>query len=155
MQSCPICLEDLSGADTPLLPCGHGGHALCLIGWFRRGVSSCPVCREELDSDSSDTSETTRGISVGALIRELRIRGRRKGAPRRLQTLLAELSSKRKDLARSRRLREQCANENRPVLATYSRAARRVRTSNANLTQIIHKVITYGLHHDLLERMLE
>jgi len=39
-----VCLQDDASAATTL-PCGHAFHVSCIIDWFRRGRSACPVCR--------------------------------------------------------------------------------------------------------------
>lgn len=54
-EQCAVCQED---ASDHRLSCGHSFHASCIIDWFRRGESTCPVCRDRggvpLEDDSSE-----------------------------------------------------------------------------------------------------
>ena len=37
------------------LPCNHGFHADCLVGWFLQGSVTCPYCRRRFGNESSDS----------------------------------------------------------------------------------------------------
>ena len=43
-DTCPICLEPLL-EETPILPCGHAGHRLCLRQWIFQ-QPKCPFCNQ-------------------------------------------------------------------------------------------------------------
>lgn len=47
-MECPICQEGLD--DSHDLECGHTFHTNCIVAWFRSGKASCPVCRDEQNS---------------------------------------------------------------------------------------------------------
>jgi hypothetical protein len=57
--SCSICLEDWCKSDTVHeLPCGHPYHSHCLAKWLEQDYR-CPVCRYELDRQSSTDSHVS------------------------------------------------------------------------------------------------
>ena len=44
-MTCPICLEGLGACHA--LECGHEFHAECIVGWFRSGKNTCPLCKDK------------------------------------------------------------------------------------------------------------
>ena len=46
-DACSICNDDLATRIAHALPCGHAFHVQCIIDWFRRGRSDCPLCRDD------------------------------------------------------------------------------------------------------------
>ena len=57
--SCGICQEAYGDSGShggkKVLPCNHGFHADCLVGWFLQGTVSCPYCRRYFGNESSDS----------------------------------------------------------------------------------------------------
>ena len=57
--SCGICQEAYGEAGShggkKVLPCNHGFHADCLVGWFLQGTVNCPYCRRHFGNESSDS----------------------------------------------------------------------------------------------------
>ena len=50
-MDCAICQEScFEYGPTHKLECGHTFHTNCIVGWFRSGQKSCPICRDEIDS---------------------------------------------------------------------------------------------------------
>ena len=53
-DKCTVCLENLKRGDKMRqLPCFHYLHSECLVGWFTRGNTVCPVCRYEVKFNKS------------------------------------------------------------------------------------------------------
>ena len=50
-MDCAICQESLEYGHTHKLECGHEFHANCIVSWFRSGPKSCPICRDESNSN--------------------------------------------------------------------------------------------------------
>ncbi|KAL4993583.1 hypothetical protein BDV10DRAFT_178846 [Aspergillus recurvatus] len=52
-ETCLFCLDKL-GPDSCYrrLACNHHFHSPCINDWVRRGGNSCPLCRQDLGSDS-------------------------------------------------------------------------------------------------------
>ena len=49
-EKCPVCLEELKrGVMMRELPCHHYLHSECLVGWFTKGNTVCPMCRYEVN----------------------------------------------------------------------------------------------------------
>ena len=49
-EKCPVCLEELKrGVMMRALPCHHYLHSECLVGWFTKGNTVCPMCRYEVN----------------------------------------------------------------------------------------------------------
>jgi len=44
-NQCPVCYTDIGNESHYTLECNHMFHTECAIQWFRRGNSSCPLCR--------------------------------------------------------------------------------------------------------------
>ena len=70
---CTICLDQLSGRDVSVLPCGHTFHSCCIMSnVISTGSLKCPNCREALvagpseesDSDSDSESSTEEQIEM-------------------------------------------------------------------------------------------
>ncbi|KAJ7951424.1 RING-H2 finger protein-like protein [Quillaja saponaria] len=57
---CAVCLSDLvQGEKARLLPkCNHGFHVDCIDMWFQ-SHSTCPLCRNPVASESSDSNAST------------------------------------------------------------------------------------------------
>jgi len=48
---CPICLSKIfKNATTTETPCGHRYHRHCLDRWLRRGSTTCPTCRGQIQN---------------------------------------------------------------------------------------------------------
>ena len=59
---CSICLEDYNlGEEVRKVPCGslHLFHGECLFAWLQI-KKTCPMCREQLKLDKSDSSQNSR-----------------------------------------------------------------------------------------------
>lgn len=44
-NQCPVCYTEIGNDSNYTLECNHTFHTECAIQWFRRGNSSCPLCR--------------------------------------------------------------------------------------------------------------
>lgn len=72
-HTCSICLETCSTRDCLVkLPCQHTFHEDCILEWFRQ-KSICPICRKQVEMESSPTtlqirvrvsSQTTETITI-------------------------------------------------------------------------------------------
>ena len=61
MALCAVCLDACEeGGDrgSHTLPCGHVFHAGCIVSWFRRLNTTCPVCRQEEEDTTSSEEES-------------------------------------------------------------------------------------------------
>ena len=44
---CCICLDTMNESNqTHILSCEHKYHTECIIDWFRKGKSHCPLCND-------------------------------------------------------------------------------------------------------------
>ncbi|XP_069622750.1 E3 ubiquitin-protein ligase RNF181 [Ranitomeya imitator] len=54
---CPVCLLEFEEDETVRqLPCEHLFHSACILPWLGK-TNSCPLCRDELLTDSSEYEE--------------------------------------------------------------------------------------------------
>jgi hypothetical protein len=56
---CVVCQEEVPADSGHSLSCSHSFHTDCIVGWFRRGENSCPVCRDTGSSQQSDAESAT------------------------------------------------------------------------------------------------
>jgi hypothetical protein len=55
VKECSICCEEFQVGEPVLkLLCRHAYHASCVLGWFKNGKTSCPLCRVDLDTGKDD-----------------------------------------------------------------------------------------------------
>jgi hypothetical protein len=54
---CPICLSNVLAKDKTTTACNHTFHQKCLDRWLRRGSSSCPFCRHQLENPFARRSQ--------------------------------------------------------------------------------------------------
>ena len=53
IEDCPICLENVSEADSNTSSCGHRFHDQCLTTWLMTS-NTCPMCRTNLDETETE-----------------------------------------------------------------------------------------------------
>lgn len=61
-EKCAICLvpnENLDGQKFLKLPCNHEFHDTCILPWLEK-TNSCPMCRQEMKTDSPEYEESKR-----------------------------------------------------------------------------------------------
>lgn len=57
MGACAVCTEEYEpGEPVKRMPCGHEYHAECVVPWLR-SHASCPECRAEVESCSTEYEE--------------------------------------------------------------------------------------------------
>lgn len=55
-KQCSICLNTMNPKFMyKLSECNHSFHTKCIIGWFRTGKSSCPLCRHSTELNENRT----------------------------------------------------------------------------------------------------
>lgn len=47
VNTCCVCLDDINEDKSHTLECGHSFHSSCIINWFRKGNSNCPLCNDK------------------------------------------------------------------------------------------------------------
>ena len=45
-DTCAICLDNFSQKDVRNLKCNHVFHTICINQWEKKGMTTCPVCRD-------------------------------------------------------------------------------------------------------------
>lgn len=89
-DTCTICLARLDEQQTTTLqPCGHPFHTMCIVQWFRSGVSRCPLC--------NDVGRVPR--DVGERYKLIRAYSRKKDAPPALKSYVRRLKKSEQSLA--------------------------------------------------------
>ncbi|KAG2328087.1 hypothetical protein Bca4012_037124 [Brassica carinata] len=62
---CSVCLDDFeAGVEAKQMPCKHNFHADCLLPWLELH-SSCPVCRFQLPTDETKTTDSVANDNNG------------------------------------------------------------------------------------------
>jgi len=57
IPGCSICTDDFeAGQDLRVLPCDHKFHPACIDPWLLNVSGTCPLCRIDLNPQSSDTN---------------------------------------------------------------------------------------------------
>lgn len=54
---CVICQESVKDMQKTTLDCTHSFHTDCIIRWFRRGITFCPLCKDDPMNISQNNSE--------------------------------------------------------------------------------------------------
>ena len=109
---CPICTEDMPQPHK--LECGHEFHTGCIMKWFRAGSNKCPLCRCSGDSDCNLNFMDVRSRAAW-----LKIRARRKDAPKELQRLVEKEKMAKEKEKRHRDRLKRFELENKEQIATY------------------------------------
>jgi len=90
-RTCCVCLEDHNlGEIASKLPCGHIFHPRCIKEWLVK-TCTCPVCRFELETDST-VFERDRKRRMGGWRQRYRVDELRKLKVSRLKEIMTELS---------------------------------------------------------------
>ncbi len=50
VETCPVCIEDISVKQLHTTSCGHSFHKPCISTWFETS-DECPICRTVQDDD--------------------------------------------------------------------------------------------------------
>lgn len=55
VNNCPICMEQFKKGELiqPFSSCAHEFHSSCLNSWLLGGKTTCPVCRQDLSTNTS------------------------------------------------------------------------------------------------------
>ena len=78
-EKCCCCLENINKVDNTVTKCNHSIHTSCLIKWIRTGKNTCPLCRDTLTDDETNSlsydinSITTHYLATEYSLRTLRI----------------------------------------------------------------------------------
>lgn len=137
MSCCVICAGELRG-DEHALPCGHHEfHVGCLLEWFRRGNSSCPLCRSGPAHPPVDGASRERRLKRVA---------RSKTAPRQLVQLVqrvyrdrARETDMRKKMRLFRTTHAHLIRECRQLGRAYASASQRAEDSRSELQHFVHR----------------
>ena len=111
---CQVADDDEEGDARHTLECGHGFHAGCIVQWFRRGHSECPLCRGEPEFAMAGMLWQSRAKYLCSV-------ARRKNAPTELKKLVGRLRDAKTKLASARREVVECQRENRDALRAMTR----------------------------------
>ena len=64
-DSCSICCEEISTAESETLSCGHRFHKRCIEQWVNNS-DTCPLCRAVITNDIASTTEQQRRVLATA-----------------------------------------------------------------------------------------
>ena len=112
---CVICLSEL-GTDNYTLECNHKYHTKCIIEWFRKGQSNCPLCNH-------NPTNNTEGLFYGSpLINERcslirRKFGRKKNCPPDLKKALDKLRELEENQKEAEKQKRTFMND--PIVKDY------------------------------------
>ena len=79
IEQCCCCLENINKVNNTVTKCGHSIHTSCLIKWIRIGKNTCPLCRDALIDDETNSlsydinSITTQYLATEYSLRTLQI----------------------------------------------------------------------------------
>ena len=75
IKQCCCCLENINKVDNTVTKCNHSIHTSCLIKWIRTGKNTCPLCRDALtDNETNSLSYDINSITTQYLAREYSLR---------------------------------------------------------------------------------
>lgn len=145
---CSICLDEMNehgGCTT--LECGHQFHVNCIVSWFRRGPSTCPMCRSVPPANEGGQQPDGYHDSNARFYINKRL-GARRGAPR----LLAEMVKKWKQYENQQKQRRREFSEWKRTVAgrlhaqldsKYMQLRRRRWTGNQSMFNLQTRIANY------------
>ena len=73
-DACPICLDAFGTGkqrkQTYTLRCGHKFHTECIVSAFRKSGSKCPVCRDDVVSQTKEDDDELNMEAIRGLLEE-------------------------------------------------------------------------------------
>lgn len=142
-EICCICQEPLCEGHTHAMACGHTMHSTCVINWFSRGRTDCPMCRQQQHTEQQENLPHYSLIERGRFLRTRY--ARRKNAPEELVRRIGELRRCEVAWKESRKELRQFRAEHKDVLAHHNRLLNR---SYATRFQVMSALRLLGLYND-------
>ena len=126
-EKCPICLDKLDDGRTngiyTIAECNHKFHSDCLIEWWKNGIMSCPLCRNEYNGVCNLKSK----VSI------FRKMGLRKGCPPLLKNLSKKLREAELEYKKSRGEYKKFKCNNKDILDEYIRLNKNIYLKHKNV----------------------
>ena len=142
-EVCCICQEPLCEGHTHAMACGHTMHSTCVINWFSRGRTDCPMCRQQQHTEQQENLPQFSLIERGRFLRTRY--SRRKNAPEELLRRIGELRRCEVAWKESRKELRQFRAEHKEVLAQHNRLLGR---SYVTRTKVMSALRLLGLYND-------
>ena len=122
-ELCVICLSQL-GEDDYSLDCNHKYHTKCIVEWFRKGNSNCPLCNDNplVEQESYFFGNPLINERCSLIRRKF---GRKKDCPPTLKKAiekLRDLETKQKEAEKNKR---EFMND--PIIKEYKKHAMELR----------------------------
>lgn len=140
MMECTICC--VLGGELYSLECGHSYHTDCIMEWFRRGSSSCPLCRST--SFRAMLAPASRSERVKRMIQAAKC----PSAPVRLRNLVERYRERMRMRKEAREEERAFRRRHTQVLRTARKLDRR-RSKHENRLEVVRDEICAFSHPNI------